>query len=69
LTILNPDLLELKEINLFDLTGKRILERNKPNIEAEYRFSTSGLSKAVYIVKIKTDKGEYSQKIIVSNEN
>ena len=52
-----------------DLTGKRILERNKPNIEAEYRLSTSGLSQAVYIVKIKTDKGEYSQKIIVSNEN
>lgn len=69
LTILNPYLLELKEINLFDLTGKRILERNKPNIEAEYRLSTSGLSQAVYIVKIKTDKGEYSQKIIVSNEN
>ena len=66
LVVANPDLLEVKEISLFDITGKRILEKKRLNTEAEYKLPTSGIAEAVYIVNVKTNKGNFSQKVLIS---
>ena len=56
LTISNPKNIDLKEVSLFDLTGKQIFSKTKLGSEASYEFSTSGLSDAIYIVKMITNE-------------
>lgn len=66
LVIANPDMLELSSCSLYDITGKLVMHKNKLGTEAEYRFSTSGLSEGIYIVKLLTDKGQsFSRKVSI----
>ena len=66
LSISNPNLLELKSVQLFDISGKLILNKEKLETNNNYEFATNALSEAVYIVKITTVNNEaLSQKIIV----
>ncbi|KAF5422965.1 MAG: hypothetical protein C5S45_01605 [Candidatus Methanocomedens sp.] len=51
------------EIQIIDITGKVHLERtvtSKVN-----RFDVSGYSPGLYIMKVRTDAGEYSQKVLI----
>jgi hypothetical protein len=66
LVVSNPNLLEVKEIGLFDIAGKKIFEKKRLNVEKEYKLPTSGVSEAVYIVNVKTNKGNFSQKVVIS---
>jgi hypothetical protein len=66
LIISNPNLLEVNEISLFDIAGKKIFNKKKLNIETEYKLPTAGISEAVYIVNVKTNKGDFSQKVVIS---
>lgn len=69
LTISNPDLVELKSVTLYDLTGKQIFGKQKLNAETSYQFPTSGLSEAVYLVEVITkDSRKIAQKIIISKQ-
>ena len=66
LSISNPNLLELKSVQLFDISGKLILNKEKLETNTNYEFATNALSEAVYVVKITTVNNEaLSQKIIV----
>ena len=66
LSISNPNLLELKSVQLFDISGKLILNKEKLETNTNYEFATNALSEAVYVVKITTINNEaLSQKIIV----
>ncbi|WP_395053717.1 T9SS type A sorting domain-containing protein [Flavobacterium sp.] len=66
LSISNPNLLELKSVQLFDISGKLILNKEKLETNNNYEFATNALCEAVYIVKITTVNNEaLSQKIIV----
>lgn len=49
----------INEVNIFDVTGKRLsyLYENKS-------IDISNLNKGIYFIKIKTDQGEFSQKFI-----
>jgi hypothetical protein len=70
LTIGNPKMVELKEIRIFDVSGKLIFVKAKLGSEQSYSFSTSGWTKGVYIVNfMTTDNQSESKKIIVSNLN
>ena len=69
LTISNPDLLEIKNIELFDVSGKQIFNKQKLNTNVSYEFSTSSLSQGIYLVKINSKENQTkTQKIIVSNK-
>lgn len=69
LTVLNPNMIDLKSVMLFDITGKLLLDKTKIGSKASYEFSTSALSDAVYLVKIQSADGQAtSQKIIVSSK-
>lgn len=68
-TIQNPNLADIKSVVLFDITGKNIFRKDNLGTSEIYSFSTSGLSKGVYIVDLVTsDNQKFSQKIIVNNQ-
>ncbi|QRY55503.1 T9SS sorting signal type C domain-containing protein [Sphingobacterium siyangense] len=68
-TVQNPNLANLKSVVLFDITGKSIFKKDNLGTSEKYSFSTSGLSKGVYIVDLVTsDNQKFSQKIIVNNQ-
>ncbi len=68
LNLLNPNLMEIKAVTLFDITGKRLFNKTKLGIKDSYEFSTVSLSDAVYLVKVETNDGQsFGQKIIVSS--
>ncbi|WP_417873407.1 T9SS type A sorting domain-containing protein [Xanthomarina gelatinilytica] len=69
LTISNPKLLEVKQVNLYDVTGKQIFNEKNLNTESHYSFSTKNLSQGVYIAHVSfADNQVISKKIIVSNK-
>lgn len=69
LIIFNPNAQDIKEVALYDLTGKRIFRKTKLGSNENYQFSTSGLSESIYIVKVITaDKNELNKKISIFQE-
>lgn len=69
LSISNPNLLNVKSVSLFDITGKLIFNKEQLAAEPSYEFSTSGLSDSVYIVKINTaENKEISKKVLIFKE-
>ena len=68
LTILNPNQLEIKNISLFDVSGKLIFNEINLPIQSNYKFSTKNLSDGVYITKVTLDTNQgLNKKVIVSN--
>ena len=68
LTVSNPKSIDLKSVSLYDITGKLIFSKTKLGIKNNYQFSTSGISDAVYIVKILTaNNEEFGKKVTVYN--
>lgn len=69
LMLSNPNMIEIKAVTLFDITGKLILNKTNLGSKSSYAFSTSSLSQAVYLVKVQTNDGQsFGQKIIVSSK-
>lgn len=67
LVVSNPNMFDIKIINLYDIAGKRIINKEKLSTLNEYSISTSGLADATYIVEIFSKENiKFSQKIIVS---
>ena len=63
----NNFILEIKEIQLFEITGKLIYKKAKLEPSSNHKISTSELSNGVYFVTIETKNGKkITQKIIVS---
>jgi hypothetical protein len=68
LTISNSLLMDLASCSLYDVAGKIIFSKKDLGTNASYKFSTSGLSDGIYIVKLATkDKIEVGKKIIIKN--
>ncbi len=68
LKISNPNLSEIKTVNLYDISGKLILSKTKLETKSNYEFSTSTLSDGIYLVKlISNDNKSIGQKISVAN--
>lgn len=67
LTLSNRNLMEIKTVTLFDITGKLLFNKTNVGNKSNYEFSTASLSDAVYLVKVETNDGQsFGQKIIVS---
>ena len=68
LTINNALLMDLDTCSLYDVAGKIIFSKKDLGVNSTYKFSTSGLSDGIYIVKLSTkDKIEVGKKIIIKN--
>lgn len=69
LIVFNPNLMDIKAVTLFDITGKQLFAKTNLGTKTSYEFSTSSLSDAVYLVKIQSSDGQsFGQKIIVSSK-
>ena len=69
LIVLNPNLLDIKSVMLFDITGKLLLNETKLNSKTSFEFSTASLPEAVYLVKIQSSDGQTTgQKIIIASK-
>jgi hypothetical protein len=68
LTINNPKQKELVSCSLYDIVGKLIFTKKELGSNADYSFSTAGLSDGIYIVKLSTtENSDIGQKIIIKN--
>ncbi len=68
LNISNPNEIAIKSVDLYNISGKLIFNKTKLATKNNYQFSTSGISDAVYIVKITTTNNQdFSKKITVYN--
>jgi len=69
LSVHNPNGLDIKTIEIFDVAGKRILQANFDAIKNKYDLSTLRLSDGFYVVNVATNSNTKakSQKIIVKN--
>jgi Secretion system C-terminal sorting domain len=68
LTVVNPNLMTIKSIQLYDISGKLIFNKTNLGAKEKYQYPTSGYSDAVYIAKITTsDNQEFNKKITIYN--
>lgn len=69
LSVFNPNGLDIKTIEVFDVAGKRLIQTNVDAIEDEYIIPTLRLSDGVYVVNVSTKSNTKakSQKVIVKN--
>jgi len=65
--VLNPDLLSVSNVYIFDLNGKQVESYEKLPMEKEVRLKVRNFSSGVYIVKIHLKERVISKKIIISN--
>lgn len=68
LKIYNPNALQVKDFNLFDINGKLVLRDNIESAKKQYTYSTKSLSDGVYVAKINLDNNQIiSKKVVVAN--
>ncbi len=68
LTVLNPLETELKEISVFDITGRLLASKINEGTNNKVVISSSNWSDGIYIVKVITrDNVEFSKKVSVIN--
>ncbi len=66
LTISNPNSIDLKSASLYDIAGKKIIEKTELGNERVFEIATSSISEGVYIIQLLAQDGQtMSQKIIV----
>ncbi len=70
LIVLNPSNLTIKGLSVYDVIGKRVLQKTNLNNDSRYEFSTSNLSDGTYIVKVSLDQNNkaINKKIIIQNK-
>lgn len=69
LTIKNPDALSIKSVTLYDIAGKRVMQKANLSNNTLYEFPTTKLSDGVYVVNVTLDNKEVlNKKIIVTNK-
>jgi uncharacterized protein (TIGR02145 family) len=56
-------------IDLYDITGKRILHVQELLSNGHQLFDLSGIGNGIYMLKVKSDSYSYTEKIVSSNSN
>lgn len=61
----NPKKIELKELTIYDLTGRKIYSYNLTNIKEEFSIDISNLTKGNYLIIIKGNKKAIIKQITI----
>ncbi|MAW94593.1 MULTISPECIES: T9SS type A sorting domain-containing protein [unclassified Leeuwenhoekiella] len=70
LTILNPLETELKDISVYDITGKLLVSKINEGTNSKVTIPSNTWSDGIYVVRVVTrDNVEYSKKVSVFNKN
>ncbi|MBO3116347.1 T9SS type A sorting domain-containing protein [Winogradskyella sp. DF17] len=68
LQIFNPNAVDISSIEVYDVSGRRVITNPVNTVESQYNISTLDLSDGVYVVNIKTaSEAVTSDKVIVKN--
>jgi hypothetical protein len=68
LSVLNPKNLDITAIEVYDISGKRLVNGAYDAVLTHYELSTTNLSDGVYIVNVKSKTNAIkSQKVIIKN--
>jgi hypothetical protein len=68
MTLHNPKSMDIKSATLYDITGKKVIEKLNIGTGVSYDISTKGLSDAVYVLKITADGyNDFGVKIPIKN--
>lgn len=68
LTLHNPRSMEVKSATLYDITGKKVIEKLNIGTGVSYDISTKGLSDAVYVLKVTAEGfNDFGIKVPVKN--
>ena len=65
IVVLNPDMIELEQLNLYNINGQSVYENARLWTESYNEFDTPSLSTGVYIIELKTQRGVVSKKIVI----
>ena len=65
LSIQNNDNLHIKKVELFNILGQKVKEWNKLENKISHKLKVNTLSNAIYVVKVATEKGNLTKKIII----
>jgi len=69
LEIYNPDLLNITEALVYDISGKLVVNKQNLGAQNKFIFSTATLSNGIYIVKLRTiDNTSIVEKVRVYNQ-
>lgn len=66
ITILNPNNFMIEGIEIYTILGQSIMLQEENSSENEIHIDTTTFSTGTYIVKIETETGSYSHKVIVN---
>ncbi|WP_299334533.1 LamG-like jellyroll fold domain-containing protein [uncultured Psychroserpens sp.] len=66
ITIVNSKNLVIDAVEIFTILGQSVMVSDENTTNSEIKLDASTLSTGAYIVKIKTESGNYSQKVIVN---
>jgi hypothetical protein len=68
LSVLNPEMKDVKKISLFDLAGRLVIEVVADNIENNYTIGTQAFATGIYVAKVTTnDDYEKTVKVSIAN--
>ncbi|WP_299526967.1 choice-of-anchor D domain-containing protein [Winogradskyella sp.] len=65
IVVLNPELIELEQIQLFNINGQQVYNNDNIWQETYNEFQLQELSTGVYIINLKTPTGTQTKKIII----
>ncbi|MCB4808282.1 T9SS type A sorting domain-containing protein [Tamlana sp. 62-3] len=69
LNLTNPNLLNVKSLTVFDISGKQVLNYSIFKAEPEYSFSTQNISDGIYVAKITLESQQtMSKKIAIKHK-
>lgn len=64
-TTATPAGIVIDRIVIFDKRGRYLLERDFPKNATEYQMNLSGVSEAVYVLRIFTNEGEFIRRLLI----
>ncbi len=68
LNVFNPQAIDLKSIEIYDLAGRLVANSNPKEIQSNYTFNTASYAQGIYIVRMtNADDQQKSVKVSVSN--
>jgi len=65
IVIHNPKLKTIKSLSLYNIVGQKIIDFNDIKNEDYIELKTDKLSSGTYIIKLNTDEGEVSKKVLI----
>ena len=65
LSIQNNNNLKIQKVELFNILGQKVKEWNKLENKKSHKLKVNSLSNAIYFVKVVTEKGKLTKKILI----